>query len=135
MKYNLISTNPFESLYNSGRRKFLSMIPIPIRYLKLRSFRYSPSSMLTDSHRAFASNKNHPKPVKSAVEQNYNIKEKENTFTSDVHDTVIYKTKEHDKAMQQYDRLLEKMRTTDEQLRSLMQSWMQRCDWTELTRT
>jgi len=38
---------------------------------------------------------------------------------------IVYQhNKEHDKKMQRYDRLLEKIRATDQQLQSLSRSWM-----------
>lgn len=38
-------------------------------------------------------------------------------------DSLSSNKKEHNETMQRYDRLLEKMRTTDEQLQSLSRSW------------
>jgi hypothetical protein len=45
-------------------------------------------------------------------------------FRSSLPDMVHQHKKEHNQTLQQYDRLLEKMRTTDKELEFLSQSWM-----------
>ena len=53
----------------------------------------------------------------------YDEKEEARLKLPPLPDVVYQHTKEHDQTMQRYDRLLEKMRTTDEQLQQLTRSW------------
>jgi len=67
------------------------------------------------------------RPLTSSIpasQYNYNKKEKESMSRSYPSDIVYQHNKEHDETMQRYDRLLEKIRTTDEELQSLSRSWM-----------
>jgi hypothetical protein len=52
-----------------------------------------------------------------------NEEKKEIIFVSPLPDIVHPHRKEHNETMQRYDRLLEKMRATDEQLQTLSRSW------------
>ena len=53
----------------------------------------------------------------------YEEKDIQRPKLSPLPDVVYQHSKEHDETMQRYDRLLEKMRTTDEQLQQLTRSW------------
>jgi hypothetical protein len=52
------------------------------------------------------------------------IEKKEIVFVSPLPDIVHPQKNEHSETMQRYDRLLEKMRATDEQLHILSRSWV-----------
>jgi hypothetical protein len=62
--------------------------------------------------------------LKPVLRNSYSQEEKESMFRSSLPDMVHQHNKEHNQTMQQYDRLLEKMRTTDKELEFLSQSWM-----------
>ncbi|CAF4496272.1 unnamed protein product [Rotaria socialis] len=60
--------------------------------------------------------------VTSALQENDKKQDKESISKSDLPDTIHQE--EHDETIQRYDRLLKKMRSTDEQLRSSSQAWI-----------
>jgi hypothetical protein len=88
------------------------MIPISTRY---RSSQNTPSSI--DSYETSSLTTCSLTPVSQYEEK------KEMIFISPLPDIVHPNKKEHNEAMQRYDRLLEKMRATDEQLQILSRSW------------
>ncbi|CAF3567811.1 unnamed protein product [Rotaria socialis] len=60
--------------------------------------------------------------VTSALQENDKKQDNESISKSDLPDTIHQE--EHDETIQRYDRLLKKMRSTDEQLRSSSQAWI-----------
>jgi hypothetical protein len=88
------------------------MIPVSLRY---RSSQNCPSSL--DSYET-SSLTTHSLTPTSQYEEKKDI-----IFISPLPDIVHPHKKEHNETMQRYDRLLEKMRATDEQLQKLSRSW------------
>ncbi len=97
------SSNP--CLRNSSS----SMIPVSIR--SHSSQHVSPSSI--DSYE-----------TSSMIDYSQYEQKKEIVFVSPLPDIVHPHKNEHSETMQRYDRLLEKMRATDEQLHILSRSWV-----------
>lgn len=89
-----------------------SMIPISIRHRSSQN----PSSSV-DSYETSSLTTRSLTPVSQYGEK------REMIFLSPLPDIVHPHKKEHTEIMQRYDRLLEKMRATDEQLKTLSQSW------------
>jgi hypothetical protein len=85
------------------------MIPISMRYQSPQRFRYSSS---IDSYE-----------TSSTIPTSQYEEKKEMIFVSPLPDIIHPNKKEHNETMQRYDRLLEKMRATDEQLQTLSRSW------------
>jgi hypothetical protein len=121
-----LSTSSTLSLSSPHLHSSPSMIPVPVRYQTSRSFQVSQStSSSTDSYDT-PSIIDRPLPSITPIRvHNYNREEKKNDdLTSRLPDTVYQHQKEHDETIQRYDRLIEKMRTTDEQLQALSRSWI-----------
>jgi hypothetical protein len=103
---SLISTRSTSSpcLRNSS-----SIIPISLRYRSPQHFRHSSS---IDSYETSSTT-----PISQYEEK------KEIIIPSPLPDIIHPNKKGHNETMQRYDRLLEKMRATDEQLQTLSRSW------------
>jgi hypothetical protein len=97
------------------------MIPVSVRYRPSR-FPSPPSS--TDSYQTPCGIDRSATSHTPVLQYKYKKEEKENVLRSELPDIVYPHKKEHDETMQRYDRLLEKMRTTDEELQSLSRSWL-----------
>jgi hypothetical protein len=90
------------------------MKPVSVRY---RPSRFPSPPLSTDLYYT-------PSGMDTSLRTNirYKKEDKENILRSDLPNTVNQHKKQHDETIQRYDRLLEKMRATDEQLQSLSRS-------------
>ena len=111
-----VSWSPVRDYIHQGREKPPNQEPS-----SLLSSAYSSSSpcLRTSPSIIPISTRQHPSPpVDSSAEE-----KKEMIFVSPLPDIVHPHRREHNETMQRYDRLLEKMRATDEQLQTLSRSW------------
>lgn len=124
---SLASTN---STSNPCLRSSSSMIPISVRYRASRlstlpsHFRQSFPPLSMDSYETSSTENCSLTPLTPISQINSLEQKKEKMFISSLPDIVHQHKKEHDDTMQKYDRLLEKMRATDEQLQTLSRSWI-----------
>ncbi|CAF1102312.1 unnamed protein product [Rotaria sordida] len=119
-----LSTCPSLSLIKPCQRKSPSKIPVPIRHRISRSSQ-SPSPPLSiDSYHTPSLSESSLTSITPLSQQSYSKAEEEIILKSHLPDIVYQHDKERDETMQRYDRLLEKIRATDEQLQSLSRSWI-----------
>lgn len=76
-----------------------------------------------DSYHPSSENEHLTTSVDPTFHEGYNRKEKKIALKSYISEPVYRDQKEHYERMEHYDRLLKKMRATDEQLRLLSRSW------------
>jgi hypothetical protein len=101
------------------------MIPVPIHYRTSKSSQFPSPPLSTDSyHTPSVSDRPLTLPYTSISQHNYNREKKVNMLRLHSPDIVYQRKKEHNERMQRYDRLLEKIHATDEQLQALSRSWM-----------
>jgi predicted O-linked N-acetylglucosamine transferase (SPINDLY family) len=103
------------------------MIPVSVRYRSSQvpqHFCHSFSPTSTDSLETSSVVGRLLTPI-TPISQYSQYEQKEDmVFISPLPDIVHQPKKEHNETMQRYDRLLEKMRATDEQLQTLSRSWI-----------
>ncbi|CAF1242206.1 unnamed protein product [Rotaria magnacalcarata] len=135
MKKTELSSNKTSSLLTTNSssnpclRSSSSMIPVSVRYRSSRlseipqHFRQSfpPSSI--DSYESSSITNCSLTPITPTSQNSQYEQKKDNTFISSLPDIIHQHRQEHDNTLQRYDRLLEKMRATDEQLQTLSRSW------------
>lgn len=101
---------------NSLSQNSSQILPVTVHN---RSSRFLSSTLPKDFYSSIPSVNDHPsKPLNSEVPYGYSREEKKTQLRSQKSD------QQHDEKMKGYDRLLERIRTTDEQLHRLSQSWM-----------
>jgi hypothetical protein len=121
MNSSLLSMDPSLSSSNPCLRKFPSILPVSIPY---RTSQFRSPRLSTDSYETVSIIDRPLTLLSSASQYNKNKEKKENILQSHSPDIIYQHKKKHDQIMKQYDRLLEKIHTTDEQLQSLSRSWM-----------
>lgn len=83
-----------------------------------------PSLLLsTNSYSTPSSNDRPSIPISFELSSSNNNEEINDQFGIHSSDTLFQHKKDHDETIERYDRLLEKMRATDEELQSLSRSW------------
>ncbi|CAF2539128.1 unnamed protein product [Rotaria sp. Silwood2] len=121
-----LSTRPFLSLIKSCQRNIPSIISTSVRQRISRSSQFPSSSSSSSSSSLSTDSYNTPSAIECSLtsinplsQQRDCKRENETILKSHLPDTIYEHKKEHDEKIQRYDRLLEKMRATDEQLQSL----------------
>ncbi|CAF2758691.1 unnamed protein product [Rotaria sp. Silwood2] len=123
---SLLSTH---SASNPCLRSCSSMIPVSVRYRSSRlseipqHFRQSFPPLSIDSYESSSITNCSLTPMTPSSQHSQYEQKKDKIFGSSLPDIVHQHKKEHDDTIQRYDRLLEKMRETDEQLQTLSRSW------------
>ncbi|CAF0910099.1 unnamed protein product [Rotaria sordida] len=106
-----------------------SMIPVSVRYRPSRlseipqHFRQSFPPLSIDSYESSSITNCSLTPLTPSSQHSQYEQKKDKIFVSSLPDIVHPHKKEHDDTIQRYDRLLEKMRATDEQLQTLSRTW------------
>ncbi|CAF3924630.1 unnamed protein product [Adineta steineri] len=102
-----------------------SIISIPIRFQKSQSTQFPAPCSSIDSYYSPTAIDHSMISIKPIIQNNYNYEAKENILISSYSSSTVGEYKrEHNTTMQRYDKLLEKMRSTDEELKLLSRSWM-----------
>ncbi len=119
---SLLSTNPSLSLSNPCLQNLPPIIPVSVHH---QLSRFPVHSLSTDSYYTRSVIDRPLTSLTSGSRYDYKSEEEEEEKKKTMLRTHLsdqYKN-EHDETMKRYDRLLEKIRTTDEELQSLSRSW------------
>ncbi|CAF3706583.1 unnamed protein product [Rotaria sp. Silwood1] len=117
------------STSNPCLRSSSSMIPVSVRYRSShlseipQHFRQSFPPLSFDSYESSSITNCSLTPMTPSSQHSQYEQKKDKIFVSSLPDIVHQHKKEHNDTIQRYDRLLEKMRATDEQLQTLSRSW------------